>query len=567
MAVVTAEPGSAVGDRHPETETAEPAASPEPRAHALDLPVRVAAHATVWSVVLVPSLIELADGWRPVRDDAMLSIGSYQVFSGRSPLVGPWSLASGTHHPFFDLGPLLFWLLAVPVRLDPSHGVLWGAAVVAAVALSVAVEAARSVGGWIAAALVALAVADLGWRTPVFTNPAWNAYFGIAVLAAAAVVAWSVACGRFGWWPVAVLFASVAAQSHLFYAVPACLLVLVAPVIALLLGGRPTRWRWLPVGLAVAGLAWLPTIVQEIIGSPGNLTMVVRGPSAQAPVGLSFGMHALATAAAPRPIWLTDFPVVLGLARGMPRYFDAHAVLWAVVGVLLLGAVVVVARREGRSRVAALSATALVVAAGVTASFVLLPRDNLAPSGYLASVLWLVGILGWIAVVAGAAVLARAAWARRRRPSVDRRVGPRLRPLGGLSLALVPVALLAGATVAAVCAQVPEARAQVANERADVPFDAALARAVERSVPSGSFALRVRPTVFPDPRSVFGAYAVDEWGTAMKLLGDGRDPALADPFAGAAVHLSVPAGQHWRTVVVTIDPATRRVAAVRVLPG
>src|SRR5580658_4147926 len=105
--------------------------------------LRVASHAVVWTLVLVPTVIQMADGWRAVRDDAMISIGAYRVFSSHSPTVGVWSQASqGLHHAFYDLGPLLFWLLAVPVRLDPDHGAIWGAALLCGAALSLAVEAA-----------------------------------------------------------------------------------------------------------------------------------------------------------------------------------------------------------------------------------------------------------------------------------------------------------------------------------------------------------------------------------------------------------------------------------------
>lgn len=85
----------------------------------LPIVVRVAVHGVIWSTLVVPAVIELSDGWRPIRDDAMISIGSYQVFSAKSPLVGVWSQASaGLPHAIFGLGPLLFWLLAVPVHLD-----------------------------------------------------------------------------------------------------------------------------------------------------------------------------------------------------------------------------------------------------------------------------------------------------------------------------------------------------------------------------------------------------------------------------------------------------------------
>ena len=176
--------------------------------------LRLGSHGLVWTMVLVPTLIDLADGWRPVRDDAMISIGSYRVFSGHSPLVGVWSLASqGMHHAFFDLGPLLFWLLAVPVHLDPSHGALWGVALVCGASLSLAVEAVWSVKGWPAAVAVAVVVADVGLgQTQMFTDLVWNPHFGLVFLIASAATAWVVACGRFGWWPLVVVFASVAAR-------------------------------------------------------------------------------------------------------------------------------------------------------------------------------------------------------------------------------------------------------------------------------------------------------------------------------------------------------------------
>src|ERR1700678_317979 len=108
--------------------------------------LRLGSHAVVWTLVLVPTVIQMADGWRAVRDDAMISIGAYRVFSSHSPTVGVWSQASqGRHHAFYDLGPLLFWLLAVPVRLDPDHGAIWGAALLCGAALSLSVEAAWSV--------------------------------------------------------------------------------------------------------------------------------------------------------------------------------------------------------------------------------------------------------------------------------------------------------------------------------------------------------------------------------------------------------------------------------------
>jgi hypothetical protein len=553
------EPDVSVGGRALVDPSApDPASAGGPVPHLL----RLAAHVTVWTVVLVPTLVEVADGWRPVRDDAMISIGAWQVFTAHSPLVGPWSLASGTHYPFFDLGPLLFWLLALPVHLDPGHGALWGAALVSAAALSVGVEAVWRLQGWAAAVVMALVVADLGWSTPVFANLAWNPYVGLCVLLAAVAVSWSVSAGRLGWWPVAVLFASVAAQCHLVYAVAAAGLVLVSPLAGLAIRGRPSRWRWLPAGLLVGTLCWLPTLVQEVTGSPGNLSQVLGSRTSHPPVGLDFGLHALATAASPDPIWLGRLPVLLSFGDRMPAYFGQHGVAWAVVAIGAVLGVAIGGWRAGRRRLGALAVVTLVVELGTVASFAAFPKDDLGPSGYLASILWVVGMLVWVTVLWAAAEVVVHLWGRRTTGRPQRHAGRG--GLAGWAVPLTAVLLLVGTSVAALRTVVPAASGQVANERLDVPLDRRIATAVEDHGPRSGLTFAVRPTIFRLRATAFGVYAVDQWGTAMALLGDGWNPAVADRFAAAATHLTVPPDPRWPTVVVTLDPATGRVAAVGV---
>jgi len=89
----------------------------------------------------------------------------------------------------------------------------------------------------------------------MFENISWNAYFPIPFFVATLALGWVVASGRFGWWPVLVFTASVAAQTHLLFAIPCTLLALAAPLIGLLVGGRPARFRWLGTGLGVAILS------------------------------------------------------------------------------------------------------------------------------------------------------------------------------------------------------------------------------------------------------------------------------------------------------------------------
>ena len=71
----------------------------------------------------------------------------------------------------------------------------------------------------VACVAVALAVVDLAWTAPsVFAHQIWNANFGLVFLLASIVLAWAVAVGSFGWWPVLVFTASVTVQAQLFYA-------------------------------------------------------------------------------------------------------------------------------------------------------------------------------------------------------------------------------------------------------------------------------------------------------------------------------------------------------------
>ena len=518
--------------------------------------LRLGSHGLVWTMVLVPTLIDLADGWRPVRDDAMISIGSYRVFSGRSPLVGVWSLASqGMHHAFFDLGPLLFWLLAVPVHLDPSHGALWGAALVCGASLSLAVEAVWSVKGWPAAVAIALVVADVGWQTQMFTDLVWNPHFGLVFLIASAATAWVVASGRFGWWPLVVVFASVAAQSHLVYAVTAAILALVAPLAALAYGHRPSRWVWLPVGLTAAAACWILPLVQEVSGHPGNLSLILDSRRAQPPVGLGFGFHALATAVAPHPIWLTQYPYLLSAANGTPRYLGGHAVGWSFFALGLLVVIGLWAWKADRRELSALAVVGAVAAVGTVASFAAFARDKVVLSGYLINLLWVVGMLIWIVALWAMGDLA-AVGIRRVRGGHGRLLGqvPVRRGLEWAALLLLVAAAIAGLRTL-----VPAAHGQAAETRSDSPLDNAIARSVEHSVPPGPVVVVVQPASF-GPR--YGYDNIDYWGVALRLLEDGWQPGLQDSFFGPATHLSVPPGARWPKVIVHVDPSTKTVIGV-----
>ena len=514
--------------------------------------LRVGSHGVVWTLVAVPTAIQMARGWRAVRDDAMISIGSYRVFSSHTPLVGAWSQASqGMRHAFFDLGPLLFWLLAVPVRLDPNQGAMWGAALMCGGALSLAVEAGWSVKGWPACVAVALVAADVGWQTQFFADLVWNPHFGLVFMMAAGAGAWAVASGRFGWWPATVFLASVATQCHLLYAIASVALVLISPVTALACGQRPRRRRWIVVGLAVGAACWVLPLGQQVFGHPGNMSLILDSGSARARIGFGFGLHCLATAVAPRPIWLSAFPFL-----SVPHFLDTHRSIGAVVALLLLTVVAVAAWMAKRRQLYALAVVALILALGTVASFATLPKDDIIVVSYLSIYLWVVGSLVWVVILWALGDLATEA--ARRVWRLQRVVGRRTPLLHALEVA--GLTLLVIGSVEGIRTLVPAAHARVAEVQQDRPLDAAVARSVERTVAAGPVVVDVQPPVF---ESVHGLYGIDYWGTAFALVAQGWQPELPYGFYGAATHLSVPAGTHAPEVIVTVKPADKAVAGVK----
>jgi len=543
---------------------AEPVPTPAPHSPPLAVVLRAASHAVVWIVLVVPTAIVMAGGWRPVRDDAMISIGARRVLSADSPLVGVWSLASqGMPHAFFDVGPLLFWVLALPVRIDPAQGALWGATLACGIALSVAVEGAWRVQGWPACVAVALVAAVAGGQTQLYADVLWNPHIGLVFLTAAAVSAWVVASGRFGWWPVTIAFASLAAQCHFLYVVPAVAVAVVAPLTGLVLGHRPSGRRWLVVGAVVAAVGWLAPLAQQVFVRPGNLTLILRSGHGHPRVGLAFGLHALATAADPRPIWLTPFPYAAAYADRMPQYVTGHAVGWGVAALVALVVVAGAAWRTGRRPLSAAAVVVATVSVATVASFATLPADNLSVLSYLLNVVWVVGTLQWM-VVAWAGAEAAGAVLRSR---ADGRPAPlRAWPASrvGVVAGLAGAVVLVAATVATLHALVPAAHARVAGVRVDRPLDAAIAASIERAVPRGPVIIEFEPSQFG---ARYGYYNIDSWGVATILLTDGWRPGLTQGFSGVATHLTVPPGARWPTATVVVDPAHRSVIGVRVRPA
>ncbi|HEX4245846.1 MAG TPA: hypothetical protein VHY77_09780, partial [Acidimicrobiales bacterium] len=352
----------------------------------------------IWSVVWVPTATELSKGWRPLFDDANVSERAFQVFSLHSPLLGPYSQATiQGSHAVYGLGPLLFWLLAVPVHIDPAQGALWGAALWCAAALSAAAEAAWRRVGWIGCAVVAAVVVDLAWTEPnVFEHLLWNPSMGLVFFVATVALASVVALGSLGWWPVLVLTASVAAQCHLIFAISAVALAVLAPVVGLVRNGRTDRFRWLWAGMGVGVICWIAPLIQQITRHPGNLSVLLHTDRTQPGLGIGSGLRILATSGSPHPIWLTRSPSGFFLTL---LQLNGHSPEGGLVVLCLIVAITLLAWIFGRRDLAALGAVGVICSAALVFTFTTFPAPSILLVTYLHVVWWVPGILLWIVAI------------------------------------------------------------------------------------------------------------------------------------------------------------------------
>jgi len=498
--------------------------------------VRVVCHVAAELPLVVFAVIEMARGWRPLYDNAGLALRSYQVFSLHSPLVGHQMAVTVDHHAVFAPGPLQNWLLAVPVRLDPSQGVLWGAVLCAVIAVAVSIEATWVAGRWKAATVTSACIMVLFIvRTDVALMVLWDVWFAVLFLVATVCTGLAVATGRLRWWPVTVVVASVAAQCQAVFAPPVIAVCLVAPVVGIAVRrGRGHRMgrAWLAVGLGVGGLVWLAPLVQQATTQPGNLALLLRGTSQSGgTIGLSRALGALGGAVRPIPEWVHPPPAGGGfhLVVAVANIFTGPK-WWGAAVLLLLVVIGVLAWQSTRVLLSALAWVSAAVAVGGVAAIAAMPLPQFLVFGYLGVLLVPIGMAAWVTLVwAGVEVLMVGV----RRVGSSRRVAGEAHeidvvPWGGRAgvvmagVGVVLVALSAWAMTSGlrhIGGSVPTISGWPAVRTADVAT-----AAVAQVAPRGPFKLQV---VSPD-----GAYGYSvEAGVIYLLVTQGFDPRPDVPVA------------------------------------
>lgn len=422
--------------------------------------IRAAAHGACW----VPFITCAADSWRgpwrAVGDGARMALESWNTLSGHIPLLGQ---TNELPHAPRDLGPLQFWLLAVPVHVDTDRGVLWGAALLAMLAASLTVEAAYSVrgetGGLLASGVI---IATVAWFPDFAGFPYDNPNFGMMYFLAALSACLAVLSGHRNWWPVLVVTASIAAQAYLTYAAASAGLVLIAAVTGLADQVRAKGGHsWLTVGLVVGAACWIAPLGQQFLSpaGKGNMSVLLHDNPGQH-VGVAFAMKVIGSLAAPSPLWwrqdIAWRPDLFQALAAKPATFGL-----AVIAVTAASLVIAVCWLRSRA-LAGLAAISLLVGVTAAAAFALIPVRTIT-AGHdvpLVFVMFAAVLLAWLTAICVTVLAAvklisdrrgRAAAAGRRAPGQQQRARQHTIPLPvrGAAALLVMTALLGAARQAA----------------------------------------------------------------------------------------------------------------------
>jgi len=267
----------------------------------------------------------------PLGDQALLELRVHDVGGAHTPLVGSYQ-KFGWNQP----GPALLYLLAAPYRLLGSDyaALQIGAVLLNALAVAGTVLVAWRRGGTLLALwTMALLGVLLHGRGPTVLADPWEPSLSVLALVLLLFVATDVALGRAWSIPIVIGLASVIAQAWATTAVMAGALVVWA-VVAYAAGwwrdgpvaapeGRAPPWR-APVLVAVGVLAvlWLPPLVEEVRGDPGNVTAMWRFFTASHETfGLLPALRTVGIELGPRAPWL-GFDVPL---RPFLTVVDDHA--------------------------------------------------------------------------------------------------------------------------------------------------------------------------------------------------------------------------------------------------
>lgn len=274
--------------------------------------------------VIVATVRAVRDGWIPGADQGIIATRAYDVLSDHMPLVGQYTLAGEvTGKVTHSLGPMLFWVLALPARFGAPASITVTMGAINTLAIVGSVALARRRGGIVLMFAAAVAVALMCQSLAAETfHDVWNPSAGLFPLTLLIFLCWSLACGEHRLLPLTVLVASFVVQAHLMYLAPSAGLLAVgiggmavsllrdrraASAVGALPPGRRSLLLWSAAAAVIAAVCWSAPVVEQLTERPGNLTLVVDSASRhKTTLGAGVGWHAIVRAVGVRPWWLYE---------------------------------------------------------------------------------------------------------------------------------------------------------------------------------------------------------------------------------------------------------------------
>lgn len=441
-------------------------------------------------VVVARSIGDFLGDFVPMSDVAIFEARAYDVFSRHPPLVGMLSTASDAADPLYHPGPILFWLMAIPVRLaDHGRGLAIGMGVFNAGCLVASVAAARQFFGRSETAVVAVVLAVLVWSLgPNVFHDAWLPHASIAPFFLLLICSWGVASGRDSLAPWLAVAWSLTGQIH------GSTFVVGSTIAAAAVGARwlgpqraPARTRpWKVAGL-IAVVLWLPPVAQQVAGSGrGNLLALAGGGErGHGTLGFEAAVRIAGSTLVAPPWWLRpgvedQLPQLGGRPAEVGSWSTSASLVAIAALVALVGLIFDWSLRRRDRPVAAGAAVSLV---GIVGGIVFSTRIPNAPIfGFQAhTVRWLWPLGAFVCAVL---LVAAARWI-------------------SLSTAVVrPVLAGAGLATTVAVSMAPELNiGPTANWRMFAGSILEVRRAVGRWTPDGTVYVRLAPPDVIDPLS------------------------------------------------------------------
>jgi hypothetical protein len=462
--------------------------------------------------VVVSTVRAVAEGWAPLGDDALIAVRSYEVLTAHPPLLGmPSTGPTGVlDEQTYHLGPLLFWLLALPAHfLGPSSlAVTAGLVNVACVMGSVGLAHRRGGRPLMFATAIALPVMLASLPAENYSD-VWNPAVAVLPFTLLLFLAWSLACAEYRLLPLTVLVASFVVQCHLIYLVPTLAAVAVGLAGLILLRPRPLRQGvrgWAVAAVLVGLVCWSGPLIDQAVNRPGNLVQLARAAQSDDPtLGPGIGARAVVRATGVPPWWLRPPRGALERIADLDTSPGPLAIASSVLVLAGLTAVAVAGWRRRRRNVLAAGTLGLAICAAIALATASVPSASYASTGYA---LWWTSAAGmwiWLALGWSVAVLA-----------ASTRVAPRPRPT---------LALAAGLGASAAVGIVVAAAADPPEE----PFEQlrTITDRLEAELPAG-VAVRVEGTWNSETVFLAGGFQL---GIVYALLREGRTvtaPSLTD---------------------------------------